>query len=411
MHHTSMNMKINGFLLGLSVFMLTCHTLYPTASMYTLQEKTQSELSKEFNEDPELQKPKVELHYSGKCTYYITDEENKKISITKIALPKNLFNDELSIPIIIDGYEVAGIGMLFDSFAYYEEKGYPIEEYRIISNEDMNKVKSISLPEGLEQIGTNAFNGMKDLTQVKLPDSLLRIYPDAFSSTGIKELELPINLSYISSHAFYNCNSLIKVTIFSKSPIYSDEYPPFASCDISEVIWGKSVETIDMMGFRLNHLKRMVVPENVKSVDLQACDTLIIKGSKTTIFCSDSYIRDELRKCKIILCKNSAAVKGVKELKCKYIEVSLPQAPIITIKQYTDNKISQIKLSWNKLSEATKYQIYYAKSKNGSYSRIAETEKLSYTLKKKSGYIKIRAYKLYQNEKWYGPFSSSKKLS
>jgi hypothetical protein len=395
-------MKLNAIIIALAAALLTGQALYPTAGMASLPINGPENPGEDLEEDPDLQAPKVELLQSGDYTYYITDVANKKISITKISNA----GEKLEIPAEIDGYQVTGVGMLFDSFAYYEEKGYPVEEYRVLSTEDMKQVKSVSFPEGLEQIGTNAFRGMEELIEITLPDSLLKIHSGCFSSTGIKELVLPINLSYISNHAFNDCDQLSKIIIKSKSLRCSDEYPPFAGCDaIEEVLWEKTVESIDMIGFRLTSIKRMVVPETVKTIDLQTVDTLIIKGEETEITCSDAYVREELKKTKVILPKNSAALKGAKELNCKYTEVTLPKAPKITKKLYTVDKTSKMKLSWNKLSGVSKYQIYYSKTKNGTYSKLAETDRLSYTLLYKKGYIKIRAYKVYQDERWYGPCS------
>ena len=78
----------------------------------------------------------------------------------------------------------------------------------------------------------------------------------------------------------------------------------------------------------------------------------------------------------------SAVVKRTCDLK----------APAVTAKSKAKK---QVKLTWKKVSGAKKYTVYRATSKNGKYTKIATTKKLSYTNKKlKSGktyYYKVKA--------------------
>lgn len=65
-----------------------------------------------------------------------------------------------------------------------------------------------------------------------------------------------------------------------------------------------------------------------------------------------------------------------------------------TIKVKTSG-IEGLKISWNKVSEAKKYYVYRATSKNGTYKKVATTTKLYYTDKKisqnKTYYYKVKA--------------------
>lgn len=68
------------------------------------------------------------------------------------------------------------------------------------------------------------------------------------------------------------------------------------------------------------------------------------------------------------------------------------------------------KLTWNKVSGATGYQVYRATSSKGSYSLIKSTPYISYNNTKltagRTYYYKIRAYKLIGKTKVYGKFST-----
>ena len=71
---------------------------------------------------------------------------------------------------------------------------------------------------------------------------------------------------------------------------------------------------------------------------------------------------------------------------------------------------SSVKITWYKVSGATKYQVYRATSKGGTYSRVAETNSLSYTNKSlKDGttyYYKVRAYHTESGKKVYGSYGA-----
>lgn len=71
---------------------------------------------------------------------------------------------------------------------------------------------------------------------------------------------------------------------------------------------------------------------------------------------------------------------------------------------------SSIKVSWKKVTGATKYQVYRATSKTGKYTKVTETTSLSYTNKKltdnKTYYYKVRAYHTEKGVKVYGAYST-----
>ncbi len=64
----------------------------------------------------------------------------------------------------------------------------------------------IAIPEGVKQIGPEAFKDHMGITEVSLPDSLVRICEDAFSGcSNLKKLNGGINLSIIEDRAFAGC--------------------------------------------------------------------------------------------------------------------------------------------------------------------------------------------------------------
>ncbi len=71
---------------------------------------------------------------------------------------------------------------------------------------------------------------------------------------------------------------------------------------------------------------------------------------------------------------------------------------------------TSIKVYWGSVSGRTKYVLYRAASKTGSYAKVAETASAYYTVKNlkkgKTHYFKVRAYRLVGTTKVYGSYSS-----
>ena len=77
-------------------------------------------------------------------------------------------------------------------------------------------------------------------------------------------------------------------------------------------------------------------------------------------------------------------------------------------------KKKKIILKWKKVVNVKGYQIQYATSKKFKFKKVKTTAKTSYIInklkKKKTYYIRLRAFKLNGKEKVYGKWSVVKKL-
>lgn len=73
-------------------------------------------------------------------------------------------------------------------------------------------IASISIPESVTIIPSQCFQNAKLLTSVKLHDDITEIQSYAFSSTGIKEIQLPTGLTKIGDYAFAD-NALTSLTL------------------------------------------------------------------------------------------------------------------------------------------------------------------------------------------------------
>jgi predicted small secreted protein len=252
-------------------------------------------------------------------TYFVLDEHKKEIAITKIQNAK----EELAIPAKLDGYKVVCLSVPFHNFAAYEEGEYmPESQYCILNQADANNVKSLIIPEGVEIIGIAAFMDLSQLKRVSLPDSLKVIGVDAFANDGIEKIELPINLENVEMSAFYNCESLTKVTINSREAFFETEYPPFKSCGrLEEVVLG-NVECAYMDGFRLNNIKRMIVHSSAKTIDMTNCNigTIILEGRNTVFNWREDYHYDWNEDLTVVVPEGSEAIPVLEKLNIKFIK-------------------------------------------------------------------------------------------
>lgn len=94
-----------------------------------------------------------------------------------------------------------------------------------------------------------------------------------------------------------------------------------------------------------------------------------------------------------------------------YAQISTATKPATpTVKVSAGKK--QAALSWNKVTGASGYVVYYSTSKNGTYKKLATVKGTSYTAKKlatgKTYYFKVAAYKTVGKANIYGAYSTVK---
>ena len=132
-------------------------------------------------------------------------------------------NGRLDITRNADGYD----GIMYD---------FPFSDNIVAWQGYRNRVKTVVIHEGVENIGNNAFAGCVNLSSVTLPDSLVRIgqyaflgcsslkeftlphwvtmYPSVFAEcTALTHFEFPEESDYVSSNLFRDCTALRRVTL------------------------------------------------------------------------------------------------------------------------------------------------------------------------------------------------------
>ncbi len=171
---------------------------------------------------------------SGDFEYSLTAEGNAIIS--------NYFGYEenLAFPDEIDGHSVIAIGN-------------NNVHLRVIYGRD---ILSITIPEGVEYIGKEAFKGWKTLERVSFPDSLKTIESRAFyDCQSLREIILPA-VTYMGCGVFWECTAS-KISIpGTLKEVPQDAFRSVRINQLEELIIAEGVESIGQAAFRNLHLKK-----------------------------------------------------------------------------------------------------------------------------------------------------------
>ncbi len=126
---------------------------------------------------------------------------------------------------------------------------------------------TVTLPDGLESIGSYAFNSCTSLTAIEIPSSVTSIAENTFGGcTSLKDVTLPDGLESIGSYAFRSCSSLTAIEI--PSSITSIGTSAFNGCTILEAVTlPDGLQSIGEDAFRgCSALTSIDIPASVTSI-------------------------------------------------------------------------------------------------------------------------------------------------
>lgn len=143
-----------------------------------------------------------------------------------------------------------------------------------------DKITAISLPDGLLNIGSGAFEGTK-ISKIKIPDSVKNIAHNSFlSSIYLTEIELPEN-AVVGDFAFaYSALRSVKVPANAMSEYYRTDSAKafYASALLEKAELCEGITYIPEQYFgKCSSLKEIIIPASVTSIDKLAfgdCDSL-----------------------------------------------------------------------------------------------------------------------------------------
>lgn len=189
--------------------------------------------------------------------------EKKKGMRTAIA---NSTSGEISIPSIVNGYTVKGIG----DYAFWECKDLTSivipEGITFIGQGAFGSCKSITslvIPDGVTSIGESAFNNCTNAVTISIPNS---VRGDSFGDyvfagcVSLTAINIPEGVSRIGSCAFRSCKSLEAVTIPSTvSIIYEFAFEGCTS--LSSVTLSENMKYIGTSAFSGSCITSLTLPK------------------------------------------------------------------------------------------------------------------------------------------------------
>lgn len=157
---------------------------------------------------------------------------------------------------------------------------YPVK--RILGGSIGNNVlERIIIPEGLVEIGDNAFKDFKALKEFTFPSTLKVIGERAFSNVQLKKIVLNSGLETIGLEAFSNNYALTEI-IIPESVVFIDGYA-FKGCgNLKKAQLPKALKSIPNGLFEFcNSLEEVNIPENLISIGSTAfyyCHKLVFNN-------------------------------------------------------------------------------------------------------------------------------------
>lgn len=152
----------------------------------------------------------------------------------------------------------------------------PIEEVVIPSSVEFigsgafngcTELTNVKIPEGTIYIGSSAFKGCTSLTEISFPKSLMQIAYGAFADcSNLATVNFTDNIVKLYGGVFENCDSLTSVTLPSNLMVVS--YSLFSGCDnLQEVIIPEGVVVLGNYAFYgCRNLSTITIPSTVREI-------------------------------------------------------------------------------------------------------------------------------------------------
>lgn len=108
----------------------------------------------------------------------------------------------------------------------------------MLSENGINVIETVDIPDSVENIGKYAFNGCKNLTNVNIPKRVKCLSGNVFSFChSLKEIVIPLNVEELKDHLFFYCVNLKKIII--ENPNIKIEWPALC-CDNATIYSGEN---------------------------------------------------------------------------------------------------------------------------------------------------------------------------
>ena len=183
-------------------------------------------------------------------------------------------------------------------------------------------ITSVTIEDGVQNVGSYAFRSCKNITEVTLPDSVTEFGEYAFLYCDkLTSINIPNGVTVITSGFFQGCEALDNIELHEG--ITEIQYTAFHYCkSLSSITLPESLETLGGMAFYgCKSLTRFNVPKSVTSIGGS-----VIGGNNLSVITVDpqNTVYDSRENCNAIIetatnkiiagCKNTAFPASVTEI-------------------------------------------------------------------------------------------------
>jgi len=149
----------------------------------------------------------------------------------------------------------------------FDEIGNMINE---ISEHHIGKgIEKVNIGEQITSIGIMAFAHCHNLSEIKLPNNLEKIYYEAFwDCTNLESIYIPRNVDFIADASFRNCTNLVSVIFEENIKLENIENNTFLNCTkLENIVIPNGVLLIGDRAFaECSNLKNIVLPNSVTKI-------------------------------------------------------------------------------------------------------------------------------------------------
>ncbi|WP_455542706.1 SH3 domain-containing protein [Intestinibacter sp.] len=151
--------------------------------------------------------------------------------------------------------------------------GYPVKMIYYNAFSSLNELQSVTIPQGVEVIGSGAFSDCSSLKTVNIPSSVKTIDTMAFAmNTSLTSITIPNSVTKLGSGVLFLNTSLTSVSL--PSSLTSIPSSTFAGCkSLKSISLPSGINSIGESAFAMTGFTEFTVPNGVTNIGKEAFST------------------------------------------------------------------------------------------------------------------------------------------
>ncbi len=244
-------------------------------------------------------------------------------------------------------------------------------------------LKSIMIPATVTSIGSWAFNACYNLTAITIPDKVTSIGDCAFRDcSGLTSFRMPSGVTVISGSTFSGCAKLVEITNLDN--ITSIGGYAFNACSsLKSIKLSNDVTNIGESAFQYcSSLSSIIIPEKTTRIygyTFYGCGSLSYVVLYSSIKNIDKYAFVKCDNIKNTYFTgnevewNNIVISGGNDALYNNVVFNYDPLKPFAPKTTTTNEIGGVKVSWNKVDNATKYVVFRRQAGYKTWVNIGTT--------------------------------------